>query len=329
MGNKILSIVIPAYNVEQYIERCLNSVVCVKELDEIEVLVINDGSKDHTLDLSLKYAHKYPDSVKVIDKSNGGWGTAINKGIELATGKYVKTLDSDDWFNSGDFDKFIVLLKQLDVDLVLTALSTVNSSGEVCKTVFAESLCGKVMAIEDYLMENNSKMDAPIHSITYRTSMLKEMRFKVCDRYYADLDYIITPLLHVNTVYLSRLNIYQYYVGRPGQSISIEGYNAHLDDYLAVCDKAISFWKENNSKFSIHLRKFMFTSTCERVIWAYKLLLKPIYSGKCPDSKAKLDWLESLVKSDKLLYTETNKVMVRKIIPWLYIWRKTRINIFR
>ena len=96
---KVLTIVIPAYNVEQYIDRCLESVTThVDSLDDLEIIVVNDGSKDNTLELAQRYAVKYPQSVRVIDKPNGGWGSGINRGIEEATGKYLKTLDSDDWF---------------------------------------------------------------------------------------------------------------------------------------------------------------------------------------------------------------------------------------
>lgn len=327
--NKILSIVIPAYNVEQYIIRCLDSVTKgVNCLNDLDIIVVNDGSKDNTLELAQKYAIQYPQSVRVIDKSNGGWGSGINMGISVAIGKYLKTLDSDDWFNTCNIDEFVSLLKRLDVDMVLTSFSEVNSSSVIREKNISKNLCGEKKHIDDYLIENNYDMSAPIHAITYRTAILKESNYKVFERFYGDLDYITSPLVYVNTIYASSLNIYQYFLGREGQSVSIEGYNAHIDDYLSVCEKTITFWEEYKSQLSEPLQRFMLDTAISRIRWAYILLLSPTYSGNKTGSTDKLKALDSLVKKDKLLYSLTNRITVKKIIPWIYIWRKTRINLF-
>lgn len=326
---KVLTIVIPAYNVEQYIDRCLESVTThVDSLDDLEIIVVNDGSKDNTLELAQRYAVKYPQSVRVIDKPNGGWGSGINRGIEEATGKYLKTLDSDDWFNTANIDAFVALLKQLEVDMVLTSFSEVDADNHVREKNVSMSLSGKVMSIDDYLVKNNYSMSAPIHAIAYRTSALKNANYRVFERFYGDLDYIILPLIYVKTVYLSPLNIYQYFLGREGQSVSIAGYNTHIDDYLTVCEKTVIFWEEHKESFSKPLRRYVLNATIERIKWAYVLLLSPIYSGKKSDSINKLKILDALVKNDRLLYSLTNKITAKKVIPWIYFWRKTGINLF-
>lgn len=331
MNSKILSIIIPAYNVESYIERCLDSVTHnIKNIEDIEIIVINDGSKDNTLNLAQKYALQYPQSVHVIDKPNGGWGTGINRGIEEATGKYLKTLDSDDWFNNKNLDSFIKLLKRVDVDMILTSLSEIDSTNNLLREKnMPEMFCEKTMAIDDYLINNNYNLNAPIHAVTYRTSILKNLAWKVADKYYGDLDYIIAPLIRVKTIYISSLNIYQYFIGREGQSISISGYNAHLDDYLNVCKKAIVFWTDNNACFSQPLYRLILQSTIERIRWAYILLMSPVYSGNNPNSIPKLKQFDNLVKSNNILYSLTNKIKVKRFIPWIYIWRITGANLFK
>lgn len=329
MNNKILSIIIPAYNVESYIEKCLNSVTHnIKNIDDIEIIVINDGSTDNTLKLAEKYAFQYPHSVRVIDKPNGGWGTGINKGIEEATGKYLKTLDSDDWYNSENLDNFINLLKQINVDMVLTSFSEITLTTTRVRNMPKE-FCEKVTDIDEYLTNNNFNLNAPIHAITYKTTILKDSKWKVAEKYYGDLDYIIAPLIHVKTMYLSTLNIYQYFLGREGQSVSIKGYNAHIDDYLTVCNKTILFWIDNENKISKPLRQLIQTSTIERIRWAYILLMSPTYSGNKLDSKRKLSKLDETVKKDKNLYHLTNQIKYKQLIPWIYIWRKTKINLFK
>ena len=115
---KILSIVIPAYNVEKYLERCLASFEVAEILDQIEVLVINDGSKDQTAAVAQRYCDRYPDSYFLYNKENGGHGSGINYGIHYARGKYFKVVDGDDWLNTEELPAFVKLLAQVDADAV-------------------------------------------------------------------------------------------------------------------------------------------------------------------------------------------------------------------
>ena len=118
--NKILTIGIAAYNMELYLSRCLDSLVCIENLNDIEILIVNDGSKDATLQIAQKYESLYPQSVKVIDKSNGGWGSVVNLAIKEATGKYFRLLDADDWYESDSLSEFVSHLSAISCDLVLT-----------------------------------------------------------------------------------------------------------------------------------------------------------------------------------------------------------------
>ena len=120
-SNKQLSIIIPAYNIEKYICQCVDSILKAQEVaDLVEVIIVNDGSSDNTLKIAMDYQNKYSDIVVVVDKQNGGHGSAINAGIGKATGKYIKVVDGDDWvleegltelvnfINKGDFSTFCV-----------------------------------------------------------------------------------------------------------------------------------------------------------------------------------------------------------------------------
>lgn len=111
--DKILTIVIPAYNVENYIEKTIESLIIPEILDDIEILIINDGSLDTTEQKALVYEEKYPDSIRIISKNNGGHGSAINCGIQNATGKYVKILDGDDWVDKIGIQKLVEKLKKI------------------------------------------------------------------------------------------------------------------------------------------------------------------------------------------------------------------------
>lgn len=119
--NKLLTLIVPTYNMEQYLERCLSSLIIdKKQMSLLQVLVINDGSKDRSSEIAHSFEKKYPNSFTVIDKENGNYGSCFNCGIELAIGKYVRLLDSDDWLNTDGLSDFLNKLKVIDTDVVVT-----------------------------------------------------------------------------------------------------------------------------------------------------------------------------------------------------------------
>ena len=103
---KYISFAIPCYNSEAYMEKAINSILVGGE--DVEIIVVNDGSKDGTQEIAERYQEKYPTIVKAVAKPNGGHGDAVNCGLEHATGKYFKVVDSDDWVDEE------ALLKVLD-----------------------------------------------------------------------------------------------------------------------------------------------------------------------------------------------------------------------
>ena len=120
--DKLLTVVIPAYNIEKYEEQCLSSFVKPKALPEIEVLVVNDGSSDRTVEIAEKYVQKYPDIFRVINKENGGHGSTINRGIEEARGTYFKVVDGDDWVDGAAFGKLVRFLHTAKSDFIVNTI---------------------------------------------------------------------------------------------------------------------------------------------------------------------------------------------------------------
>ena len=105
---KLLSVAIPCYNSEAYMSKCINSLLIGGE--EVEIIIVDDGSSDRTAEIADDYAEKYPTIVKAIHQENGGHGQAVNTGIKNATGLYFKVVDSDDWVNQ---DAYYEVLKTL------------------------------------------------------------------------------------------------------------------------------------------------------------------------------------------------------------------------
>jgi len=145
--NKVLTVSIAAYNVEKFIKKTLESLL-VKGIEILEVLVEDDGGTDDTARIVKEYENKYPGIIKFVHKENGGYGSTINKSIELAKGKYFKQLDGDDWYDSENFEKLLELLKNIDTDAVYTPYKKYfeNRDEYVLKDYFDENSNGEYKA---------------------------------------------------------------------------------------------------------------------------------------------------------------------------------------
>ena len=128
--DKILSIIIPTYNMEEYLSYCIESII-IPSINEIEVLIINDGSKDKSINIAKSFADKFPDSIKVIDKENGNYGSCVNVGLKKSNGKYIRILDADDCFVRENFEEFVSFLKTIDSDLVLSSFAITYQNIEI------------------------------------------------------------------------------------------------------------------------------------------------------------------------------------------------------
>lgn len=128
----LLSIIIPSYNMEEYIGNNLKRLVATQHLDKIEIIVVNDGSKDNTSAIAHEYQQQFPQNIIVVDKENAHYGSCINKGLALARGKYFRILDADDFFEPDALDAFVEKLETCDADLVVTLRTeiTIDKNGK-------------------------------------------------------------------------------------------------------------------------------------------------------------------------------------------------------
>ena len=109
--DKVLTVIVPVYNMEKYIRQCLESLVIGEVLDRIEVMVVLDGAKDGSAEIAYEFVEQYPDTFRIIYKANGGHGSAINTGLMMASGEYLKILDSDDWVERDAFCRLVDCLE--------------------------------------------------------------------------------------------------------------------------------------------------------------------------------------------------------------------------
>ena len=240
---KILSITIPSYNVEKYIDKCVQSMLVDSILDDIEILIVNDGSKDSTPEIARGYVEKYPQTVRLIDKENGGHGSTINAGIREATGKYFKVVDGDDWLNTENLEHFIALLKEHEEDVIASNYLCIrDESYDIIaeKRVSSDAtLYGTVCDMDKGEVKEVIKM----HGLTIRTSILKENNIVIDEKcFYVDAEYIAYPMPFVSSVYYDDEFIYMYRLGRNGQSMDIRSMQRNREMHRKVLNSMLAFY---------------------------------------------------------------------------------------
>jgi glycosyltransferase involved in cell wall biosynthesis len=221
---KLLSIVVPTYNMEKLLPRCLDSMLPPSQLSRLEIIVVNDGSKDDSLRVVREYERRYPCTVKVVDKENGGHGSCINVGIREATGKYFKIVDADDWLNLMDLTIHINFLQQTKCDMVVTNYLRTFDNGNGELVSYSDRLEEENYPIDDFyhalMIDNSSLSYAHMHAITYRTDILKKNVIRITEKsFYVDQEYISLPQQFIKSVAFEDIVLYRYYIGRPGQSV--------------------------------------------------------------------------------------------------------------
>ncbi len=244
---KLLSISIAAYNVERYLQHTLESLVSSEILDDIEVLIVDDGSKDRTAEIGKKFEARYPNSFRVISKPNGGYGSTINAAVDAARGLYFKTLDGDDWFDTEQFTAFVKALRQMDADMVITPFTMVHEDTGERELIS----CGRKHQSENILFDHLPKEIYPyirMHGIAYRTVLLKEHQIRIGEHcFYTDIEYIAFPIVFVQTVNFLDYSVYQYRLGLEGQSVSLKGFRKHYKDHLRVTQRMLQFYQERRA----------------------------------------------------------------------------------
>jgi len=240
---KLLTVVIPTYNMEKYLDNCLQSFVDDTHdlFSRIEILVVNDGSVDGSVEIAKKYENQYPQIFRLIDKENGGHGSTINTGIKEATGKYFRVVDSDDWVDTKNFYFFLEKLQNIDTDIVFTPYVSVDEvTGRKKKFMYNTKGVEKdvVCNIDEFLKNRQIKM----HTITYRTSILQNNNIHLDEHcFYVDTEYVLFPLKYVKSCVLINNAVYMYRVNLSTQSCSNEGYFKHCDDHRKVSLHLLEF----------------------------------------------------------------------------------------
>lgn len=252
---KVLSVLIPTYNMEKYLARCLNSLLVESSEELLEVLVINDGSKDSSSKIAHSFAEKYPAVFRAIDKENGNYGSCINRGLKEATGKYVKVLDSDDYFERGNFDEFLKAISRIDVDMVLSDTLRILENGTVLRKdifpipPFQKLPFGPYQNLQELLM----------HCVAYRRQILVDMQYTQTEGIsYTDTEWAFYPVSRVETIFYFDKPVYKYLLGRSGQTVDPKVFRKGLPQRMAISRRMVDFWESHqNEKAQVYLDQYL------------------------------------------------------------------------
>lgn len=238
---KLLSISIATYNSALVINECLDSIVKSKYIDLIEVLVIDDGSKDNTRDVVQTYVKKYPKSVFLVKKDNGGYGSTVNTSIQIATGKYFKTVEGDDWVNTKGLDRLIEKLDKLDVDIIVNNYEEIVNDKKKYVDINNRNQYNKILNFN----EINKKQVFRIQSMTIKLDIIKLIKYKISEhRFYVDSEYVFFSMIYAKNIIFLNDIVYQYRLGQDGQSVSIDNISIHFKDLMYIIEKLLGIYCE-------------------------------------------------------------------------------------
>lgn len=244
---KILTLIIPAYNMEKYLDRCLSSLIVDQEkMLHFEALIINDGSKDKTSEIGHKYETKYPGTFRVIDKKNGHYGSCVNRGLKEANGTFVKILDADDSFDNEVFSLFLGYLEAEEIadhaDVVISDYKEVDNQRTPLKTV---SFSRHEHSFSKRDLTANDKKEWFIHALTYRTEMLREQNYQQMEGIaYTDQEWAFKPMANASALYSFDRPLYLYTKGVENQSVEPAIHAKNIWMEIAVIKENVLFYSK-------------------------------------------------------------------------------------
>ena len=258
---KLLTFTIPCYNSQDYMRHCIESILPGGE--DVEILIVDDGSKDDTAAIADEYAEKYPTIVKAIHQENGGHGEAVNAGIRNATGLYFKVVDSDDWVDWNAYQAILAKLREIAGGSVALDMLLANyvyeKEGAKHKRVMRQTGFPKDQIFTWSDVRHFYKGHYILmHSVIYRTKLLRECGLELPKHtFYVDNIFVYQPLPHVKNMYYLDVNFYRYFIGRDDQSVNERVMISRIDQQMRgnkIMVDAFDLWKIPNRK----LRHYMF-----------------------------------------------------------------------
>ncbi|WP_368489592.1 glycosyltransferase family 2 protein [Clostridium sp. BJN0013] len=305
---KVLTVVIPCYNSADYMDRAIESLLIGNE--DLEVLIVDDGSSDNTSIIADEYEEKYPNIIRAIHKENGGHGDAINTGLRYSKGIYFKVLDSDDWFDKNSLKKVLDILKNMinnskPLDMLIANYVYENINMHKSKSInYKGAMPEEKIFTWDDLGHLKNSQNILMHSVIYLTEILKKCNLELPKHtFYVDNIFVYKPLPYVKTIYYVNVDLYRYFIGREDQSVNEKVMIKRIDQQIKVTKMIIDCYNPMIIK-SKKLRKYMIKYLVMMMTISTVLLLK----DNTEESLNKKEELWYYLNSkNRDLYEEINK----------------------
>lgn len=303
---KLLSITIPCYNSEAYMEKCVDSLLAGGE--DVEIIIVDDGSQDRTAEIADRYAADYPAIVKAVHQENGGHGAAVNTGIRNAEGLYFKVVDSDDWVKKEAYLQVLDTLRELAggahaLDMLVCNF-VYEKEGEKRKKVMRYRHIlpeGKLFTWEDchHFAKGHYIL---MHSVIFRTRLLRECGLELPEHtFYVDNLYVFEPLPFVKNMYYLDVNLYRYYIGRGDQSVNEEVMISRIDQQIRVNKIMIDYFVDRKQEIQKNKRLYQYMRNYLEIITTVSSVLL-IRSNTEENLEKKEELWKYLKSKDKGLY---------------------------
>lgn len=320
--DKLLSIIVPSYNMEHYLRTALDSLVIVHNFSSMEIIVVNDGSDDDTSLIAHDYSSKYPEGIVVIDKLNGHYGSCINAALKVVTGKYVKILDADDCCFNENLDDFIETLAKIDVDLVLSDYVKSFTSGKEILYRY-DLLPMQVLPFGD-ICDTRAIYDILMPAITYRTEVLRQVCYYQTEGIpYTDLEWCFFPMTAVTTVFYFDKFIYNYKMGREGQTMDPVIYRKAMPQRIKVLSGMLS--RVRNYQLTSYAKVFIDGQLVKHAWYVYEYYLKTDIKE---DRTLLIDFDQKFRECAPVAYSRCDKFNYRLHVPYHFVksWRNNPNN---
>ncbi len=304
---KLLSVAIPCYNSEKYMRKCVDSLL--EGGEDVEIIIVDDGSSDGTAEIADEYACKYPAVVKAVHQSNGGHGAAVNTGIRNASGLYFKVVDSDDWVKREAYLQVLDTLRNLaggDRALDMLICNFVyEKEGERRKKVMQYRRIlpkEKMFTWEDchHFLKGQYIL---MHSVIFRTRLLKECGIRLPEHtFYVDNIYVFEPLPYVRNLYYLDVNFYRYYIGREDQSVNEQIMINRIDQQIKVNKLMIDYFVDKKQEILKNKRLYQYMRNHLEIITTVSSVLL-IRSGTEENLEKKKELWQYLKSRDRRLFS--------------------------
>ena len=246
---KVLTIAMPCYNVEAYIRRGLDSLANSAFAGRLEVIVVNDGSTDKTQAIAQEYVEKYPSIFKLVNKENGGHGSAVNAGIAHASGKYFRVVDGDDWVNAEGLARTLDELERTDASIVIDEKTEVDMTSGSRKQCLLPAKLKKLRccSFDKVCQMPECEQYITIHTLNVKTQLLRDNKIALQEGiFYVDLQYVVLATCFAKTVEFCPANVYQYLLGNASQSVSFASYANRYAHHRLMIECLLKFASENS-----------------------------------------------------------------------------------